>query len=244
MPAWEPACRQRALWPSVTHGRATQPRRGRSATMVEKRTWVNIAVCPCLHLFLTHSKHHLFENKVWEIYIFIKKCVRSLLKLSLSVNYVPHIFVYVYVQLYVAIQHKTPGKWLKTNEEFNTKAIINLRMCGTWWLGTWVLSSKDRPINRKTQKVSDSLFQVWNEKGYISSSENSGNKYVHPLTSGMLAVKECNSWEFWFLPMSKKSHRFGVNRLTLWVIYAYTQLMTVEGKKQKWFIHSSSTKDK
>ena len=43
--------------------------------MVERRTWVNIAVRPCLHSFLTHNKHHLFENKVWEIYI--KKCIRS-----------------------------------------------------------------------------------------------------------------------------------------------------------------------
>ena len=30
-----------------------------------ERTWVNIAVHPCLHSFLTHNKHHPFENKVW-----------------------------------------------------------------------------------------------------------------------------------------------------------------------------------
>ena len=29
------------------------------------------------HSFLTHNKHHLFDYKVWVIYIFIKKCVRS-----------------------------------------------------------------------------------------------------------------------------------------------------------------------
>ena len=76
------------------------------------RAWVNIAVRLCLHLFLTHNKHHLFENKVWEIYIFRKKCIRSLLKSLLSVNDVSTskcIFVYVYVQLYVAIQQQYMG---------------------------------------------------------------------------------------------------------------------------------------
>ena len=50
-----------------------QPRCRRSAAMVKRRTWVNIAVCPCLHSSLTH--HRNIKNKVWEIYIFIKKCV-------------------------------------------------------------------------------------------------------------------------------------------------------------------------
>ena len=36
MPAWEPACRLRALRPSVTHGWATQPRCERRTAMVEK----------------------------------------------------------------------------------------------------------------------------------------------------------------------------------------------------------------
>ena len=61
----------------------SDPRLGNPTKMRKKccygrgRTWVNIAVRPCLHLFLTHNKHHPFENKVWEIYIFIKKCIRS-----------------------------------------------------------------------------------------------------------------------------------------------------------------------
>ena len=64
--------------------------------MVERRTWVNIAVRPCLHSFLSHNKHHPFENKVWEIYIFTKRCIRSLLKSSLSVDYVP---VYICIRV-------------------------------------------------------------------------------------------------------------------------------------------------
>ena len=63
-------------WPMVEQ---PQPRCERSAAMVKRRTWVNIAVHPCLHSFLTHNKYHLFENKMWQIYIFVKKCIRSLL---------------------------------------------------------------------------------------------------------------------------------------------------------------------
>ena len=33
--------------------------------MVKRRSWVNIAVCPCLHPSLTHHRNiNLFENKV------------------------------------------------------------------------------------------------------------------------------------------------------------------------------------
>ena len=42
---------------------------------------------PSHHLSHT-TEHHPFENKVWDIYIFVKKCIRSLLKSSLSVDYV------------------------------------------------------------------------------------------------------------------------------------------------------------
>ena len=81
----------------------------KSVAMVERGTWVNIAVRPCLHLFLTHNKHHLFENKVWEIYIFIKKCIRSLLKSSLSVDYVP---VYICIRAVVLWIYNSWMRWL------------------------------------------------------------------------------------------------------------------------------------
>ena len=90
------SCRQRALgpqWPTVEQ---PQPRWGGCAAMLERRIWVNIAVRPCLHSFLTHNKHHPFENKVSGIYIFIKKCIGSLLKSSLSVDYVP---VYICIRV-------------------------------------------------------------------------------------------------------------------------------------------------
>ena len=103
MPKWEPACRLRALWPSVTDDWATPAKMRKQCCYGRGRTWVNIAVRPCLHSFLTYNKHHPFENKVWGIYIFIKKCIRSLLKSSLPVNDVSVckcIFVNEHVLLY------------------------------------------------------------------------------------------------------------------------------------------------
>ena len=73
--------------PLVTPGWATQAKMRKKCCYGRGRTWVNIALRPRLHSFLKHNKHHLFENKVREIYI--KKCILSFLKSSLSVDYVP-----------------------------------------------------------------------------------------------------------------------------------------------------------
>ena len=44
--------------------------------MVKRRSWVNIAVCPCLHPSLTHHRNmKTFENKVWEIYFYKEVCL-------------------------------------------------------------------------------------------------------------------------------------------------------------------------
>ena len=106
MPKWEPVCRLRTLRPSVTHGWANPWQDEEEVLPWSKEELrVNIAVRLCFQSFLTHNKHHRFENKVWEIYI--KKCIRSLLKSSLPVDYVSAckcIFVNVHVELYVAIQ--------------------------------------------------------------------------------------------------------------------------------------------
>ena len=52
-----------------------QPRCGRNAAMVRRRSWINIAVCPCLHSSLTyHRILNPFENKVWEIYFSKEVC--------------------------------------------------------------------------------------------------------------------------------------------------------------------------
>ena len=63
--------------PSMTHGWATQPRWGRSAAVVARRTWVNITVCPGLPL-ISHTQQTSTLSRIkCERYIFIKKCVRS-----------------------------------------------------------------------------------------------------------------------------------------------------------------------
>ena len=84
----------------------TQPRCGRSAAMVNRKIWVNIAVCPCLHSSLTNNRNiNPFENKMWYIYIYIYiyfyKEVCSFVHWSLS-------FMFDYVSAYIcitAIQH-------------------------------------------------------------------------------------------------------------------------------------------
>ena len=72
-----------------------QPRCGRSTAMVKRRSWINIVVCPCLHSSLIrHRIINPFENKVWEIHIFIKKWVRSFIEVhKLCLIMFPLIFV-------------------------------------------------------------------------------------------------------------------------------------------------------
>ena len=94
MPKWEPACRLRALgpqWPTVEQ---PQPR-WRSAAMVKRRTWVNIAVCPCLQL-ISHTQQNIILSK--------KRCERFIFLYSFVIEVVHHwlimfpcIFVYVHV---------------------------------------------------------------------------------------------------------------------------------------------------
>ena len=75
MPKWEPAP-DRGHW-GLSDPRLSNPGQDAKDVLLWSREelGVNVAICPCLHSFLTHSKHHPFENKVWEIYIFIKKCI-------------------------------------------------------------------------------------------------------------------------------------------------------------------------
>ena len=74
-----------------------KPRCRRSAAMFKGGSWVNIAVCPCLHPSLTHHRNiNPFENKVWEIHIFKKKCVRSFIEVrKLCLIMCPYIFIFV-----------------------------------------------------------------------------------------------------------------------------------------------------
>ena len=83
----ETGCADWGLW-ALSDSRLSNPSQDTEEELLWSREEPG-SVRPCLHSFLTHNKHHLFENKVWEIYIFIKKCIRSLLQSSLSVDYVP-----------------------------------------------------------------------------------------------------------------------------------------------------------
>ena len=90
MPEWEPACRLRAV--ALSNLGLINPSQDveevlsgvlkiTQRAMIKRRNWVNIAVCPCLHPSLTHHRDiNPFENKVWEIHIFIKNCVCSFIE--------------------------------------------------------------------------------------------------------------------------------------------------------------------
>ena len=92
--------------PSVTYGWATASQGEKEVLLWSREEFgINIAVRPCLYSPLTHNKHHPFENKVWEIYILIKKCIRSLLKSTLPVDcFLIYLYIYTWSCI-VAIQY-------------------------------------------------------------------------------------------------------------------------------------------
>ena len=107
MPNWEPAP-DRGLGPSVTHGWAAQPRRGRYGR--EKNFG---SICSSLSPSPSHLSHITNINPFatlsrikCERYIFIKKCVRSFVE-------VLH-YVSIYICMYMSIQHKSLSISLKT----------------------------------------------------------------------------------------------------------------------------------
>ena len=98
MPAWESACRLRACgpqWPTVEQ---PQPRWGRSAAMVARRTLgQNNSLSPS-STHLSHTTNiNPFENKVWEIYFYKEMCSFVHWSSSLCLIMSLHILIYVYV---------------------------------------------------------------------------------------------------------------------------------------------------
>ena len=104
---------------SLSADEQPQPRWRKSAKWVledniacydQESSWVNIAVCPYPHPSLTHHRNiNPFENKVWKIYIFIKKCVRSFIEVrKLSSIMIPLVFV---LQLCNMVRIYSQGIW-------------------------------------------------------------------------------------------------------------------------------------
>ena len=72
---WEPAP-DRGLGPSATQGWAAQPRWGRSAAMVTRRTLGQyVAICLCLQLTSYTQLTSTLSNKVWEVYFYKEVCL-------------------------------------------------------------------------------------------------------------------------------------------------------------------------
>ena len=126
--------------------------------MVERKTWVNIAVCPCLHSFLTHNKHHLFKNKVWGIYIFIKKCIRSFVEVVIISWLCSHVYLYTCSILYVTRKvyfYPRTGFYFRTCEDGAGWHLIPYRISPrseffsqaykTWHITRAIILGTDRP---------------------------------------------------------------------------------------------------
>ena len=86
-----------------------QPRCRRSAAMVKRRTWVNIAVCPCLQSSVTHHKN--IENKVWEIYF----CKELCSFIHWSCHYV-WLCSRLYIYIYCICIHVVHNIWAKDSK--------------------------------------------------------------------------------------------------------------------------------
>ena len=97
MPAWQSACRLRACGPQWPEVEQPQPRWGRSAAMVRGTLGQYVAVCPPLKLTSHIELTSTLSRIKCERYIFIKKCVRSFIEVVIVFDYVPHIFIFVYV---------------------------------------------------------------------------------------------------------------------------------------------------
>ena len=100
--------------PLVTPGWVTKAKmRKKCCYGQEKRFGLIYQSVPVSNSSLTHNKHHLFENKVWEIY-FYKKCIRSFIEVvHYRLMIFPHVRVYLYmhtcsciVAIVVSIQQK------------------------------------------------------------------------------------------------------------------------------------------
>ena len=74
---------ERALGPQWLTVEQLQLRWGRSAAMITRRTWVNIAVCPCLQLISQAQQTSTLSRIKCERYIFIKKRVRSFIEVRI-----------------------------------------------------------------------------------------------------------------------------------------------------------------
>ena len=128
-----------------------QTRCGRSAAMVKRRTWVNIAVCPCLHSSLTHDRN--IENKEWEIYFCKEVCSFLHWSSSLSLIMFPLMLIFDYV-LYFDLRPspKCHSRWCTGRKWHIPKAVRRGNLVGGNWLTKWdkLKKSHDTLIDWRT----------------------------------------------------------------------------------------------
>ena len=94
--------------PSETHGWTTPAKMRKKCCYGRKKNLGQYSSLSLSPAHLSHTTNIPLLRIKCERYIFIKKCIHSLLKSSLPINDVSAykcIFVYVHVQLYESIQH-------------------------------------------------------------------------------------------------------------------------------------------
>ena len=121
---WEPAP-DRGLGPSVTHGWAAQPGCERSAAIVRRTLGQYVAVCLRLQLTCHTQPTSALSRIKNESYIFIMKCVRWFIEAVTMLDYIPHIFVYVYICVYL---HLVIYNILKNLKWLIVNRIIRIRL--------------------------------------------------------------------------------------------------------------------
>ena len=83
--------------PSVTHSWATPAKMRKKCCSGQKNLGPYLAVWPRLQLTSHTQPTSTLSWIKCEIYVFIKKCVRSFIEVVIMFDYVPHILVFVYV---------------------------------------------------------------------------------------------------------------------------------------------------
>ena len=165
-----------------------------------------------------------FENKVWEIYIFIKKCIRSLFKSSLPVNDVSAckcIFVYVHVKLYYGCEYTTLVHCKLTNG-YNVvwitgvcfRSIIFLWKDNHWSICEFILL-ECCIVARKWNRVIYLLTEVVQSYKYYKSRAVGVTSEVGFTTDWDLAEHWCSRNTTPFIPPGCRKSR-GTSHYTTW----------------------------
>ena len=122
-PVWGLACRLKAVALSNPRQDAEEVPSGflkiTQCAMVKRRSWVNIAICPCLHSSLTRHRTSTISRIKCERYIFLYRSV-----FICSLKFVNYVWLCFRLYLYVSIQ-----QILQENLDILSFLIFEIQVC-------------------------------------------------------------------------------------------------------------------